>query len=320
LEPELQVALYEYGKSTLDSKDGYIRMIVPFTMDLDKISEELFALKTKGGNEYCGWAIKEASQSLKWSDSPDDLKVIFIAGNEPFTQGAVDYRQSCKSAISNGIVVNTIHCGREGDGLSGNWKDGAILADGRFLNIDHNRRIVHVEAPQDKEIAELSIKLNDTYIAFGQAGQIAQERQSKQDKNAAAASKEALLQRVVAKSSRNYRNESWDLVDALKSSKMKLEDVEEKDLPEELRKMTAEERKAYVEAKANERTQIQQKVQQLNEQRKKYVAAEMKKRQGKTNTLGSAIIKAVREQAKKRNFKFESSEKPSSDVESTVSR
>ncbi len=52
--PQLEVALYEYGKSSLPADEGYLRMIVPFTMDLDKISEELFALKTNGGSEYCG--------------------------------------------------------------------------------------------------------------------------------------------------------------------------------------------------------------------------------------------------------------------------
>jgi len=107
--PELQVALYEYGKSSLSAEQGYIREILPLTTDLDKVSEELFALNTNGGEEYCGWVIKEATRSLKWSDSPDDLKVIFIAGNEPFTQGPVDYRQACKAAISKNIVVNTIH-------------------------------------------------------------------------------------------------------------------------------------------------------------------------------------------------------------------
>ena len=65
MEPEVQVALYEYGKSSLSAKEGYIRMIVPFTTDLDKVSEELFALKTNGGQEYCGWVIKEATQALQ---------------------------------------------------------------------------------------------------------------------------------------------------------------------------------------------------------------------------------------------------------------
>src|SRR5690349_20225863 len=58
--PEVQVALYEYGKTSLSRDSGWIRQIVPLSTDLDKISEELFALKTNGGDEYCGWVIKDA--------------------------------------------------------------------------------------------------------------------------------------------------------------------------------------------------------------------------------------------------------------------
>jgi hypothetical protein len=108
--PEVQVALYEYGKSSLSQQSGWIRKIQPLTTDLDKISEELFALTTNGGDEYCGWVIKQAVNELDWSPRPDVYKVIFIAGNEPFTQGPVNYAESCKAAISKGIIVNTIHC------------------------------------------------------------------------------------------------------------------------------------------------------------------------------------------------------------------
>ncbi len=308
-EPEVRVALYEYGKNSLPREKGYIRQIVPFTTDLDKVSEELFALKTNGGDEYCGWVIKEASEQLKWSSSPDDLKVIFIAGNEPFTQGPVDYHQSCKAAISKYIIVNTIHCGPPSTGIDGKWKDGAVLADGQYMNIDHNRKAIHIDAPQDKEIAELGIKLNQTYIAYGARGNLAYERQSAQDRNASGASKESLLQRAVTKASRNYRNEAWDLVDALKNNSVQLDDIKDEELPEEMQKMTAKERKAYIEAKAKQRDEMQKKIQLLNEQRKKYVAEEMKKLRKENDTLGSAIIQAVRKQAMKRNFKFESPEK-----------
>jgi hypothetical protein len=305
LEPEVQVALYEYGKSALKLDDGYIRQIVPFTTDLDKVSEELFALKTNGGDEYCGWVIKDATARLKWSDSPDDLKVIFIAGNEPFTQGPVDYKESCKAAIAKNIVVNTIHCGSEGEGINGKWKDGAVLADGRYLNIDQNRQIVHIAAPQDKDITELSVKLNDTYIAYGVQGFAYFERQSAQDSSAAGLSKEAAVQRSVAKASMNYRNDHWDLVDAVQNEKVELSQVKAEELPENMRKMSVEEKKAYVQSRQKERADIQAKVQQLNEQRKKYVAAEMTKQQKEGQTLGSAVIQAVREQAQKRDFKFE---------------
>ena len=58
--PEVQVALYEYGKSSLSKESGWIRQIQPLTQDLDKISEELFGLRTNGGDEYCGWVIRRA--------------------------------------------------------------------------------------------------------------------------------------------------------------------------------------------------------------------------------------------------------------------
>ncbi|UCF17450.1 MAG: VWA domain-containing protein [Phycisphaerales bacterium] len=318
-EPELQVALYEYGKSSLPGSEGYIRMIVPLTTDLDRISEELFALKTNGGQEYCGWVIQDATQELEWTGSPDDLKVIFIAGNEPFTQGKVDYRQACKAAVAKGIIVNTIHCGSERAGIDGKWKDGAMLADGQSLNIDQSRQAVHVAAPQDKEILELGAMLNDTYVAYGRAGNVALKRQSAQDRNASNASKGAARGRAVAKSSPHYRNESWDLVDALRTKKVKLEDVEKEDLPEQLREMSEEERRTYVEGKAKRRREIQQRIQELEKQRKKYVAEEMKKQHRKGNTLGSVMLEAIRYQARKKNYTFEPSEESSKNSDRVTS-
>src|SRR5437870_3100162 len=78
--PRLQVALYEYGNNGLSASSGYIRQVQPLTEDLDKISEELFKLKTNGGEEYCGWVIKVAIESLAWSKSSHDFKAVFIAG------------------------------------------------------------------------------------------------------------------------------------------------------------------------------------------------------------------------------------------------
>ena len=185
--PDLQVALYEYGKSSIPASEDYLRMIQPLTTDLDKVSEELFALRTNGGSEYCGTVIKAATEGLAWSEANNDLKVIYIAGNEPFTQGKVHYADACKAAIAKGIIVNTIHCGSYQQGIDGKWKDGAVIADGRHLNIDHNRQIVHIPAPQDKAIAELGAKLNDTYVAYGGAGKAGAARQLAQDGNALAA-------------------------------------------------------------------------------------------------------------------------------------
>lgn len=316
-QPEIQVALYEYGNSGLSSEKGWIRQIVPFTTDLDKVSEELFALKTNGGDEYCGWVIREAMDRLAWSKVSDDLKVIFIAGNEPFTQGPVNYREVCKTAIAKGIIVNTIHCGTEQEGIDGKWKDGAMLADGRHLNINHNQQIVHVPSPQDREIADLGLKLNETYIPFGVEGQAAQERQMAQDTNASQASPEAGLGRALTKSSTYYMNSAWDLVDAVRTNQVDLGKVKKQDLPENMQGMNVEQRNAYVTTKAKERGEIQAKIQKLNDQRNQFIAEEMKSRSQQGDTLGSAVKQAVREQAAKKNYTFKPADVPSNTGENT---
>ena len=303
--PELDVALYEYGKSALPQKEGYIRKIVGFSNDLDKVSQELFALKTNGGSEYCGWVIQDAVKQLDWSQAANDLKVIFIAGNEPFTQGPVDYKESCKAAIEKGIIVNTIHCGSLEQGISGKWKDGALVADGSYLCINHNRKAVEISAPQDAEIVKLSEELNDTYIAYGREGARYKKNQVAQDRNSSSISISNMAQRAATKSSRYYRNDKWDIVDAMKDGKVKLEEMESSELPKEMQTMDKSEQEKYVAEKAEKRAVIQKKIQKLNAERKEYIAAEMKKIAGADKSLGSAIIKAVRKQAESRKFEFQ---------------
>ena len=58
--PVVQVALYEYGNTNLSIGTNYIRQVLPFTRDLDQVSEQLFKLTTNGGDEYCGAVIREA--------------------------------------------------------------------------------------------------------------------------------------------------------------------------------------------------------------------------------------------------------------------
>ena len=304
--PRLEIALYEYGKSSLPAKGGYIRQIVPFTTDLDRVSEELFALKTNGGDEFCGMVIQKATQQLTWSKSREDLKLIYIAGNEPFTQGPVKYDIAIKAAKEHGIVVNTIHCGSEREGAEGRWKAAAALASGNYLTIDQNKAVVQVAAPQDAEIARLGTELNKTYVGYGARGKQAAARQAVQDSNAMGMSMGAATQRAVSKASASYDNSGWDLVDGTKKGAVKLEEVAAEELPEEMRSLKPQERKAYVETKAKEREEIQKKIQQLNAERDRYVAEEMKKRSEKGEaTLDEALLESAKEQGGKNAYTFE---------------
>ncbi len=300
--PDLRVALYEYGNDSLPASKGHIRRVLPLTSDLDKVSEELFALRTNGGQEYCGHVIDEATKGLEWSASNADLKLIFIAGNEAFSQGSVDFKGACKRAIAKGIVVNTIFCGHKQEGIDTHWKDGAELADGSFLTIDQNARVAHIPAPQDTEIATLGEQLNKTYIAYGKGGSAGLARQAAQDKNLAAAPA-ANVQRQMAKASVAYSNAHWDLVDAKKEGQVDVEKIDPKDLPAEMQKMTPAQRKAHVEKKEKERAELQAKMRKLESERQKYVAEQMKK-QPATATLDAAVISAVRNSGTKKGYTF----------------
>jgi hypothetical protein len=305
LAPDIQVALYQYGTPALGVENGYIRQVVPLTDDLDKISEELFKLRTNGGDEYCGMVIQKAAADLKWSDAKDAYKAIFIAGNEPFTQGGVDYHVACKEAISKGIIVNTIFCGSSREGINTKWQDGAALADGAYAAIDQNTQIVAIQAPQDKEIAELGAKINKTYVGYGAAGAPGAANQAAQDANAASAGGGrggAGVERAITKATGAYQNATWDLVDAVNGNKVDLSKMQDEDLPEEMRKLDEKGRADYVAQKTKEREEIKTRIQQLSAERDKYVA-EQKKNTPET-TLDAAVLGTVHTQATKNGMTF----------------
>lgn len=303
--PELHVALYEYGNSRLSVHDGYIRMILPLTRDLDKVSEQLFALKTGGGEEFCGQVIQRATNDLEWSSGSDDYKVIVIAGNEPFSQGTVNYKEACARAIEKGIIVNTIHCGSKEQGIRGFWQEGAQLADGQYSYIDQNKAVAAIEAPQDKELAMLGTELNKTYIPYGAQGMTGAGNQSAQDTNAASLGIYNLAQRSVAKASTQYTNSSWDLVDAVNSGTVSLEKLKADELPDSMKSMKFEEQKQFLEQQVQKRSEIQEKIKNLAVARNKFIVEKEKEmtKQGE-KTLGTALLQSLHQQAEKKQFVF----------------
>lgn len=302
--PDIQIALYEYGNSNLPVTNGYIRQVSPLTTDLDVVSEKLFALRTNGGNEYCGQVIKTSLNELAWSNSSEDLKMIFIAGNEPFNQGDVPYPQACALAKDKGVIVNTIFCGDINEGMSTFWKQGADLTSGTYMSINQDDRTVYVATPFDDQIDALNTRLNTTYVYYGTEGESKKSLQSFQDLNAESYSKSNKVERAVSKSSHAYKNSTWDLVDAAKEDEKVIAKAKDEELPKEMRGMTVEQRKAYIKTKTAERTQIQSEINSLNKQRLDYIAKQTPAKD-KDKMLDAAMMNAVKKQAavKKLSFK-----------------
>jgi hypothetical protein len=310
--PVLRVALFEYGNTNLPAAEGYIRQVVPLTNDLDKLSEALFSLKTSGGDEYCGQVIDEAITRLDWSNEPNGYKAIFIAGNEPFTQGPVDYHKSCKRAIEKGIVVNTIHCGSNQEGIDGEWQNGSQLAEGEHFNIDQDRAIVQIKCPQDEILIKLNAELNKTYLWYGEATQrhLYSQNQVAQDRNAAVAGEGIVASRAVAKASPVYDNRSRDLVDSYAADKDTLGKLKKEELPEELQDLPTTEQEAKVKEMASRRADLQKQIGELAAAREKYLAQEQARLATETGeaTLGDAVVATINKQLTASGFETQSNE------------
>lgn len=299
--PNIKIALYEYGNDGLQSSEGYIRMVSGFTTDLDLISEKLFSLHTNGGNEFCGHAIRTSLNQLAWPSSNNDLKLIFIAGNEPYTQGSVSYRTASSLAKEKGVVVNTIFCGNFEEGMGSNWKDGADLTGGSYMSIEQNSKTVYISTPYDDKITECNERLNRTYIYYGSEGESKKELQSKQDRNAGSYSQSNAAERAVSKSSHAYKNSTWDLVDAAQENDKAISETEDAYLPQEMKGMTTEKRREYVATKSKERKSIQDEIQALNKKRLEYIYTNTPK-DSETTMLDAAMIKAIKAQARTKNL------------------
>lgn len=301
--PHIEIALYEYGNNGI-SNDDYVRQVTPLTTDLDLISEKLFSLTTNGGLEYCGTVISRAVNSLEWGTRPSDMKLIYIAGNEPFTQGKISYKSSIGKALDKNIYVNTIHCGYLQEGIEGMWKDGAIKGKGKFFNIDHNVKVRHYDTPYDTKISACNERLNSTYIGYGAIGEAKKESQVVQDRNARSISSANYAERAVTKTKKAYNNSRWDLVDKVKEDKNALDKIEQSELPKELQNKSKEEVKEIVKQKEKERETLQKEIAQLAQKRQEYIDEQVKKEGENTgDDLGKAINESVLELASLMGYK-----------------
>ncbi|HYF14637.1 MAG TPA: vWA domain-containing protein [Phycisphaerales bacterium] len=300
--PELRIALYEYGNNSISSGTRWVRQVMPFTTDLDLLSERLFALTTNGGQEYCGEAIQRSTAELAWRNCPGDLNMIVIAGNEPFTQGTTHYAEAIADAVRRNIRVHTVFCGSRSEGIETKWQDGAVLGRGGYTAIDHTKDVPDCRTPFDDEMTRLGSEINTTYLPYGDTGAEGAARQMEMDRKVMAARPASAPDRAAAKGGSAYRNENWDLVDAIKEKRVDLDALQDAELPPAMQTLPKDRRAKYVEEMAARRAEIARRLQELGQKRAEFV-----RRQAKDDgrvTLGDALVAEIRKQASETGYTF----------------
>src|SRR5262249_53181552 len=201
-------------------------------------------------------------------------------------------------------IINTIYCGSPAHPEAAGWKEFALLSEGRFAAIDQDRGTVAIATPLDKELAELSAKLNSTYCFYGKDGVALSENQRRQDDNALRRGARAAASGAESKAGGLYRFGGHDLVDRVKSDpKFDLKKVPAAELPAELQKMTPEAREKHVRGLLQKREEIQKQIADLGKKREAYIEQEQKKRPDAADrAFDQAVRGALRDQAKRKGI------------------
>ena len=107
---QIRFAVVGYSRPSFGSKNQYVKVLSPFTSDIDNIATELYKLKPniEKGDQYVGAAIRASLDMLSWSNEKNAVKQIFLTGNGSVFLGAFDVVESCDLAKEKGISVNAL--------------------------------------------------------------------------------------------------------------------------------------------------------------------------------------------------------------------
>lgn len=298
--PDIELALYEYGRSDNEISKGYVKQLAAFTTNLDSLSNILFGLTTNGGDEFCGQVIYTSLNDLTWDTNPATYKVIFIAGNEDFLQGNLQYTKACSLAKNKSVVVNTIYCGPREQGIREHWNLNDECGSGSFSNINQNASMEEIPTPYDTVLLALNSSLNATYMWFGSDGLTAGMQVQEVDAKTANVNQAAAIKRIEVKgNSKVYRNAAADLVDASKENKNFISKMDKSMLPDSLKNKSTAELEKIIKEKSSAREAIQRQIIEISSKRNAYIDQQRKLNAGKQEqTLETEIEKIIRKQAK----------------------
>jgi hypothetical protein len=222
--------------------------------------------------------------------------------------GEVQYPQTLIAAGQKGIVVNTIQCGQHVQTVKV-WQQVAQLGMGRYFQVEQSGGAIAMATPYDAKLAELSAALDSTRLYYG--GEEAQERARRKQDAAAKLNAEAPAATLAARaafniSSSGERNLLGDdeLVDAVASGRVDLEELDADLLPETVKAMSPEEQVMHVAEKAEQRAELKRQITDLSQQRAGYLSEKSAELGASRDAFDDKIESAVREQAAKAGLKY----------------
>jgi Mg-chelatase subunit ChlD len=286
--PDADVAMGLIGFR--DRGDNYVVKTHQMTEDLQSLYGRLVKFEADGGDdtpESVNEALDNAMTGIKWSKGDDIRRIVFLVGDAPphmDYKGERQYPEILKEAKQRGIIVNAVQAGdmQETEEI---WKDIAQRGAGRYMAIPQNGgEVVVIVTPYDDDIRHMQGELDRSVVPFGRRD-VQQEVVTKMaERQAAPSSTQVENSKYYAKrSKKEVVTGGGDLIADVRNGAVKLDAVPEKELPDNLKSMSTEERKVWVDEKLASRTELEKKMEALIAKRDAFVLDAQKKTASASN-------------------------------------
>jgi len=301
--PDIKIGLVAFR----DRGDAYITRVYDLSDDLDSMYVSLMEFKAQGGGdgpESVNQALYDAVHKISWSSDSNVYKVAFLVGDAP---PHMDYRNDVKypvtltAATSKGIVINTIQSGQHMSTKPA-WQEIAMLGQGEYFQVENSGNAVAVATPFDEKLSALAAKLEDTRLFYGDEEE-KKAQKSKLDANAKLRkelSSTALARRdtynATASGKRNLLGKG-ELVDAITSGRVELNEIEQEDLPASMQALAPAEQMEVINEQARRRDQLKQEIDKLSASRSDFIKERLVAEGGAEDSLDEKIYRAVKDQA-----------------------
>jgi uncharacterized protein YegL len=302
-DPDIRMGLVAFR----DRGDAYITRVFDLSEDLDSMYANLMEFRAQGGGdgpESVNQALYDAVHKMSWSQDEQVYKVVFLVGDAPPHMDYADdvkYPQTLAVAKHKGIVVNTIQSGQHAHTRPA-WQQIAALGDGEYFQVENSGNAVAVATPFDEELSKLAAELEDTRLYYGdeetraaQAAKLDAGRKLKQEMSAAALARRSAYN-ATKSGEKNLLGDS-ELVDAITSGRVELDEIAEENLPESLRAMAPEAQREVITEQARRRDQLRQQIRELSASRDRFIREKVEAEGGAGDSLDDKIYRAVKDQA-----------------------
>jgi hypothetical protein len=296
--PDLKVGLVAYR----DKGDEYITKVFNLTTDLDAVNANLKTFVAAGGGDFpesVNQALFDAVNKITWSKDKKTLRIIFLVGDAPphmDYHDDVKYPITCKEAVSRGILINCLQCGNDPQ-CRKFWLDISSLAGGAYAQIPQAGGVVAALSPFDRRLSAINGELVGSVLLYGPAWKRARDARRLAEARGLSEAKAADRAGFAAKSKRMA---AFDLLDALNDKRVKLEDLKDDELPDELKKLpTLRARKEYLAGVEARRKALYREAVELDGKRAEHIARDLAKRGKGKDSFDAQVLQMLRKQAKK---------------------